>query len=125
MSSSQESSLLSSGYEKLRTELSERTAEISKLRDQMSEQQQELERVYSKLQGQEEQHGSLEIINQELVCQLDEALTKGHYYLQKVLVINIYKLNTSSTPKIMGETVSLRVCFITLCWIGFWAVAKT
>ena len=80
MSSSQESSLLSSGYEKLRTELSERTAEISKLRDQMSEQQQELERVYSKLQGQEEQHGSLEIINQELVCQLDEALTKGHYY---------------------------------------------
>ena len=74
----------------------------------MSEQQQELERVYSKLQGQEEQHGSLEIINQELVCQLDEALTKGHYYLQKVLVIKIiYKLNTSSTPKSMGETVSL------------------
>lgn len=65
--SSQELSFSTPGQEKLKTELSERTAEISKLRDQTSEQQRELERVRSKLQECEIQQGSLAAINQEMV----------------------------------------------------------
>lgn len=53
---------------KLQTELTERTAEISRLRDQMSQQQNELEQVRSKLKSHEGLKDSLDAASHELVC---------------------------------------------------------
>lgn len=55
---------------KLQTELSERTAEISRLRDQMSQQQTELEQVRSKLKSHEGLKDSLDAASHELVGNL-------------------------------------------------------
>ena len=53
--------------EKLRTELSERTAELSRLRDQMADQQRELETLRNKLRTHEMVQGNLEDTAKELV----------------------------------------------------------
>lgn len=53
---------------KLQTELTERTAEISRMRDQMSQQQTELEQVRSKLKSHEGVKESLDATSHELVC---------------------------------------------------------
>ena len=55
---------------KLQTELSERTAEISRLRDQVSQQQTELEQVHSKLKSHEGLKDSLDATSHELVGNL-------------------------------------------------------
>lgn len=55
---------------KLQTELTERTAEISRLRDQMSQQQNELEQVRSKLKSHEGLKGSLDATSHELVSNI-------------------------------------------------------
>jgi len=56
---------------KLRSELSERTAELSRLREQMAEQQRELESLRNRSKSHDLVQGDLQETLKELVCVLN------------------------------------------------------